>query len=135
MYTVLLVIHLALSLVLIGIVLLQHGKGADAGAAFGSGASSTVFGARGSASFLGKLTGVLGAGFFVTSLTLAIMAGTFDGTGGGSVVERFAEEAPATTEEAAGEAADDGPAPAPEGATAGSREGGADAPAPPPDGD
>jgi len=134
MYTILLVIHLAVSLVLIGIVLLQHGKGADAGAAFGSGASSTVFGARGSASFLGKLTGVLGAGFFVTSLTLAIMAGTFDGTGGGSVVERFAEEPPAAAGEAQGGAAGDGPAPAPEDATAGSREGGADAPAPPPGG-
>ncbi|PWG64082.1 preprotein translocase subunit SecG [Sediminicurvatus halobius] len=129
MYTVLLVIHLAISLVLIGIVLLQHGKGADAGAAFGSGASSTVFGARGSASFLGKLTGVLGAGFFVTSLTLAIMAGTFGG--GGSVMERFAEE-PASSSAPASESEGDGPAPAPEGATAGGRESDAEAPAPPP---
>ena len=76
MYTIVLAIHLGLALVLIGVVLLQHGKGADAGAAFGSGASNTVFGARGSASFLGRLTGILGVGFFATSLALAIMAGT-----------------------------------------------------------
>ncbi|MEX0430819.1 preprotein translocase subunit SecG [Spiribacter sp. 1M189] len=119
MYTIVLVIHLALALVLIGVVLLQHGKGADAGAAFGSGASSTVFGARGSASFLGRLTGVLGVGFFVTSLTLAIMAGTFNS--GGSVVEQASQSsesvldsAPAPAgeqDDASGSAA---PAPAPE---------------------
>jgi len=98
MYTIVLVIHLVLAAVLIGVVLLQHGKGADAGAAFGSGASSTVFGARGSASFLGRLTGFLGVGFFVTSLTLAIMAGTFGE--GESVVDRV-ETAPATSPETA----------------------------------
>ena len=81
MYTLVLVIHLGLALVLIGVVLMQHGKGADAGAAFGSGASNTVFGARGSASFLGRLTGFLGVGFFVTSLTLAIMAVTSSSSG------------------------------------------------------
>jgi preprotein translocase subunit SecG len=52
-------------------VLIQHGKGADAGAAFGSGSSATVFGSQGSASFLTRLTAVLATGFFITSLSLA----------------------------------------------------------------
>jgi preprotein translocase subunit SecG len=77
MYTALLVVHLLISVTLIALVLIQQGKGADAGAAFGSGASNTVFGARGSASFLSKVTGALAAGFFATSLVLAIMAGNF----------------------------------------------------------
>jgi len=71
METVLIVIHLLLSLGLIGLVLIQHGKGADAGAAFGSGASATVFGSRGSGSFLSRTTGILAALFFATSLALA----------------------------------------------------------------
>ena len=72
--TVLTVVHLLLALGLIGLVLLQHGKGADAGAAFGSGASATVFGSRGSANFLSRTTGVLAAAFFATSLALAYFA-------------------------------------------------------------
>ena len=71
MQTILIVFHLLLSLAIVGLVLIQHGKGADAGAAFGSGASATVFGARGSANFLSRATGVLAALFFVTSLVLA----------------------------------------------------------------
>jgi len=74
MHTILVVFHLFLSIGLIGLILIQHGKGAEAGAAFGSGASSTVFGARGSANFLSRTTGVLAALFFVTSLALAWMA-------------------------------------------------------------
>jgi preprotein translocase subunit SecG len=74
MQTVLTVIHLLLALALIGLVLLQHGKGADAGAAFGSGASATVFGARGSANFLSRATAILAVAFFATSLTLAYFA-------------------------------------------------------------
>ncbi len=72
--TVLTVVHLLLALGLIGLVLLQHGKGADAGAAFGSGASATVFGSRGSANFLSRTTGVFAAAFFATSLALAYFA-------------------------------------------------------------
>jgi preprotein translocase subunit SecG len=71
---VLLVLHLLLSLGLIGLVLLQRGKGADAGAGFGSGASGTVFGARGSSTFLSRSTAVLATLFFITSLSLAYMA-------------------------------------------------------------
>ena len=75
MHTLLLIIHVLLAVSLIVLVLIQHGKGADAGAAFGSGASATVFGSRGSASFLTRATAVLAALFFVTSLSLAYLAG------------------------------------------------------------
>ena len=71
MFTVLLVIHVLLAIGLIALILVQHGKGADAGAAFGSGSSGTVFGSQGSASFLTRLTAVLATGFFITSLSLA----------------------------------------------------------------
>lgn len=63
-----------LAIGVIALVLLQHGKGADAGAAFGSGASSTVFGSRGSSSFLTRATAILAAGFFINSLALAYLA-------------------------------------------------------------
>lgn len=77
MYTAILIAHLVIAATLIVLVLLQHGKGADAGAAFGSGASATVFGARGSTSFLSKVTALFAAGFFATSLTLAMLVGTY----------------------------------------------------------
>jgi len=72
------VLHLFLALGLVGLVLIQHGKGADAGAAFGSGASATVFGARGSGSFLSRTTAVLAALFFLTSMALAYFASQVD---------------------------------------------------------
>lgn len=75
MFTAVLVVHIVIAATLVVLVLLQHGKGADMGAAFGSGASGTVFGSAGSGSFLGKMTAYLGAGFFVTSLVLAMLAG------------------------------------------------------------
>ncbi len=71
MQTLLVLLHLFLAIGLIGLVLIQHGKGADAGAAFGGGSSGTVFGAQGSGSFLTKATGFLAGVFFLTSLTLA----------------------------------------------------------------
>lgn len=74
MDTILVIVHLFLAIGLIGLILIQHGKGADAGAAFGSGASATVFGASGSANFLSRATGVLALAFFVTSLALAWFA-------------------------------------------------------------
>ena len=73
MYTVLVVVQVVLAIGVIGLVLIQHGKGADAGAAFGSGASGTVFGARGSANFLSRSTAGLSTLFFVVSLVLAVM--------------------------------------------------------------
>ena len=66
--------HTVIALLIIVLVLLQRGKGADAGAAFGAGASGTVFGARGSGSFFSRATAVCAAAFFVTSLTLAYLS-------------------------------------------------------------
>ncbi|MDQ1362676.1 MAG: preprotein translocase subunit SecG [Pseudomonadota bacterium] len=74
MSTILLVVHVLLSLGIIGLVLLQRGKGADAGAALGGGASATMFGARGAANFLSRSTAILAALFIVNSLALAYLA-------------------------------------------------------------
>ncbi len=69
-----LIAHTLIALLIIVLVLLQRGKGADAGAAFGAGASGTVFGARGSASFFSRATAVCATAFFVSSLTLAYLS-------------------------------------------------------------
>ncbi|OQW91257.1 MAG: preprotein translocase subunit SecG [Beggiatoa sp. IS2] len=71
MQTILVVLHILVCVGLVVLVLIQHGKGADMGAAFGSGASATVFGSRGSASFLTRMTSGFATAFFVTSLMLA----------------------------------------------------------------
>lgn len=71
----LLIAHVAIALLLIGLVLLQRGKGAEAGTGFGAGASGTVFGARGSANFLSRATAALATLFFITSLSLAYLSG------------------------------------------------------------
>ena len=71
MYTILVVTALLLSVSIIGLVLLQHGRGADTGAAFGGGASGSLFGARGSATFLSRVTAVVVALFFANCLALA----------------------------------------------------------------
>jgi preprotein translocase subunit SecG len=70
METFILVLHVLFALGIIGLVLLQHGKGADVGAAFGSGASGSVFGSTGSANFLSRATAILALFFFLTSLGL-----------------------------------------------------------------
>jgi preprotein translocase subunit SecG len=75
LHTLTTVIHVLLAAGIVGLVLLQRGKGADAGAGFGAGASGTVFGARGSASFLSRTTATLAVLFIATSLTLAYMGG------------------------------------------------------------
>ena len=75
----LLVAQVLLSISLIALILLQHGKGADAGAAFGSGASATVFGAKGSGNFLTKATSIIATLFFATCLSLAYLAGNREG--------------------------------------------------------
>ena len=75
MQTILLIIHVIVALTLIGLILVQHGKGADAGAAFGSGASATVFGSQGSGNFLTRVTAILAVVFFSLSLALAYIAG------------------------------------------------------------
>ncbi|MDR7004292.1 preprotein translocase subunit SecG [Paraburkholderia strydomiana] len=71
--TLIIVVQLLSALGVIGLVLLQHGKGADMGAAFGSGASGSLFGATGSANFLSRTTAVLAAVFFLTTLTLTYL--------------------------------------------------------------
>ena len=71
MTTVIVIIHILVSIALIAVILVQRGQGADMGASFGGGSSQTLFGSRGSGSFLGKLTGGLAATFMMTSLTLA----------------------------------------------------------------
>lgn len=73
MYQVIIIIHVLLGLGVIGLVLMQQGKGADAGAAFGTGSSGSVFGAQGAASFLSRSTAILATLFFTTSLGLAVM--------------------------------------------------------------
>jgi preprotein translocase subunit SecG len=75
LHTATIVFHVLIAAAIVGLVLLQRGKGADAGAGFGSGASGTVFGARGSASFLSRMTATLAALFFASSLTLAYLGG------------------------------------------------------------
>jgi preprotein translocase subunit SecG len=72
--SILVIVHLFLAIGLVGLILIQHGKGADMGAAFGAGASSTVFGSRGAANFLSRTTAILAALFFLTSLVLAYFA-------------------------------------------------------------
>lgn len=73
MYQLILMIHVIVAVVLIGLVLIQHGKGADIGAAFGSGASNTVFGSQGTGGFIFRLTGGLALAFFLTSLSLSYL--------------------------------------------------------------
>src|SRR5262245_56758907 len=70
METLVLVIHVLVALAIVGLVLLQHGKGADVGAAFGGGASGSLFGATGSANFLSRTTAILAVVFFLTSMAL-----------------------------------------------------------------
>ena len=84
--SVVLVVHILAALGVIGLVLLQHGKGADMGAAFGSGSSGSLFGATGSANFLSRTTAVLATVFFVTSLSLAYLVAS-QPKASGSVME------------------------------------------------
>ena len=90
MYTVLVVVQVFVAVSLVGLILVQHGKGADAGAAFGAGASGTVFGSRGSANFLSRATAALATVFFVVSLSLAYLVN--DAKTELSVVEQAAQD-------------------------------------------
>jgi preprotein translocase subunit SecG len=76
MENLILIVHVVASLAVIGLVLIQHGKGADAGAAFGGGSSGSVFGARGSSNFLTRATSISVTVFFCTSIALAFVAGS-----------------------------------------------------------
>ncbi|GGI53016.1 preprotein translocase subunit SecG [Oxalicibacterium solurbis] len=106
LHTIIIVVQVLSALVIIGLVLLQHGKGADMGASFGSGASGSLFGATGSSNFLSKSTGVAAVVFFAATLGLAFINNKPVATGGG-VMENLpvssvpgaapSTEAPATT--------------------------------------
>ncbi|ODU08622.1 MAG: preprotein translocase subunit SecG [Rubrivivax sp. SCN 71-131] len=128
--TLALALQMLSALVMIGLVLIQHGKGADMGASFGSGASGSLFGASGSANFLSRSTAACATVFFVSTLALALMSdvgGRARESSGASVLDRPAEaaSAPATgaipaaipapapaSAAAAGAPADPAPAPA-----------------------
>ena len=86
LYNVLLIVQILVALSIIGLVLIQHGKGADAGAAFGGGAAGTVFGSKGSGNFLSRATAILAAVFFANSLFLAWLTANPDTGGNKSVV-------------------------------------------------
>ena len=74
MYSLILIFHVIICLILVALVLLQQGKGAEVGAAFGSGASQSVFGSSGSGSFITRATSIVAAAFFVTSIILTKIA-------------------------------------------------------------
>lgn len=95
-YSTTLTVHILVGLSVIALVLVQHGKGADMGAAFGSGSSGSLFGATGSANFLSRTTAALAAVFFLTSLGLSYMAGSRTQVSG-SVVDAAVQSAPAET--------------------------------------
>mgnify|MGYP000855397451 FL=1 len=101
LFSLLLVVHILAALGVIGLVLVQHGKGADMGAAFGSGASGSLFGATGSANFLSRTTAVLATVFFVTSLSLAYLASSKPKTSG-SVMQDAVKSAPVPVAPGAG---------------------------------
>jgi preprotein translocase subunit SecG len=103
-----LLLHVIAAVGVIGLVLLQHGKGADMGAAFGSGSSGSLFGSSGSANFLSRTTAVLAAVFFLTSMGLTYV--TSHKPQQGSVMDSHKTEQPATQPPAAAPAANDKPA-------------------------
>ena len=90
-FTLILVVDVIVALCIIGLVLLQHGKGADVGAAFGSGASGSLFGASGSANFLSRTTAILAAVFFLTTFVLAYLV-THKPRAGGGVMDTVKEQ-------------------------------------------
>ena len=113
-YVVLIVVHVVVALAIIGLVLLQHGKGADMGSGFGGGASASLFGATGSANFLSRMTAALATVFFILSLGLAYFATNRPKAAGGILdavkAEKPAAEVPQTpqTQKPAADAAKPG---------------------------
>lgn len=95
MEVLILVVHVIAALTIIGLVLLQHGKGADMGAAFGSGSAGSVFGASGSANFLSRTTAIMAAIFFASSIGLTVFASKKTESKG--VMTQPIEQAPASS--------------------------------------
>ena len=111
MFSFLLVVQILVSISIIALVMLQHGKGADMGAAFGSGSSGTVFGARGSGSFLTRTTGILAAVFFINCLLIAspLLRDTERSVGG--VADQLEQQVQQQQQQQAEQAAADGDIP------------------------
>ena len=114
MFNLVVIIQVVSALAIIGLVLLQHGKGADMGAAFGSGASGSLFGATGSSNFMSKSTGVAAAIFFSATLALAyISAQHNNGAVSGGVMDKALPTAPATAPTTGSAGIPNAPTPAP----------------------
>jgi len=90
-FILILIVDVVVALCMIGLILLQHGKGADVGAAFGSGASGSLFGASGSANFLSRTTAILAVIFFLTTFALAYLV-THRPRAGGGVMDAVKEQ-------------------------------------------
>ena len=103
MQTTVLIAHTLIAIGIIVLVLLQRGKGADTGAAFGAGASGTVFGSRGSTSFFSRTTAILATAFFATSLALAWLSSQTATGGPDSLIEDVMGDEPAEMQEPAAE--------------------------------
>ena len=108
-FTLILVVDVIVALCIIGLVLLQHGKGADVGAAFGSGASGSLFGASGSANFLSRTTAALAVVFFLTTFVLAYIV-THKPRASGGVIDTIKEQPKAAEAPAPAAAPDAGKA-------------------------
>jgi preprotein translocase subunit SecG len=108
----LIVVHVMVALAIIGLVLLQHGKGADMGSGFGGGASGSLFGATGSANFLSRATAVLATVFFLLSLALAYVATKKPVESGGGVIDAVKSRPAAEEKEKKPAAEDTKPKPA-----------------------
>ena len=102
-FSIALVIHVLSAIGIVFLVLMQHGKGADMGAAFGGGASGSLFGATGSANFLSRTTAVLAVVFFLTSMSLAFVASDRPKTSGGIMQDAVQSEPAAVQDQAGGE--------------------------------
>ena len=119
LFNLVVVVQVISALIIIALVLLQHGKGADMGAAFGSGASGSLFGATGSSNFMSKSTGVAAAVFFTSTLILANFASNRDQGVSGGIMERANTTTPAKAPAAApGAIPQSAPAPAAPASTA-----------------
>ena len=104
MLNVVVMVQILAALTMIGLVLVQHGKGADMGASFGSGASGSLFGATGSANFLSRSTAVCAAVFFACTLSLAYLSNERSRAPSGSVLDRPSAAVPAASNPASGAA-------------------------------
>ncbi len=109
---IVIVVQVVTALVIIGLVLLQHGKGADMGAAFGSGASGSLFGATGSSNFLSRSTGIAAAVFFAATLALSFLSSRPIASGGAGVMDQLpaTPAAPAKSQGATGQSQPAAPA-------------------------